>query len=182
VTHRWSAQDPLPYDRLPMIGPYRPRSSRLWVTTGFMKWGLATATFGATILADLIAGRDNDWAATFSPNRLSLTSSHEVAQLGGKFAGDFVADRLRPPQALNTRNIPHGEARTLLDGAGKKGVYRDLDGELHAVSLRCTHLGCLLRFNAAEHSWDCPCHGSRFAPDGTVLEGPAVEPLPRREP
>jgi Rieske Fe-S protein len=70
----------------------------------------------------------------------------------------------------------------LPDGAGKKGVYRDLDGNLHAVSLRCTHLGCLLRFNAAEHSWDCPCHGSRFAPDGTVLEGPAVNPLRRRDP
>jgi glycine/D-amino acid oxidase-like deaminating enzyme/nitrite reductase/ring-hydroxylating ferredoxin subunit len=182
VTHRWSAQDPVPYDHLPMIGPYHPRSTRLWVTTGYMKWGLATATFGAMILADLIAGRDNGWAATFSPNRLSLTSSHELAQLGAKFATDFIGDRLRPPQARTTRNIEPGEARTLPDGAGKKGVYRDLDDNLHAVSLRCTHLGCLLRFNAAERSWDCPCHGSRFAPDGTVLEGPAVEPLSRREP
>src|SRR5437763_11497061 len=65
VTHRWSAQDPVPYDHLPMIGPYRPRSTRLWVTTGYMKWGLATATFAAVILADRIAGRDNPWAATF---------------------------------------------------------------------------------------------------------------------
>jgi Rieske Fe-S protein len=70
----------------------------------------------------------------------------------------------------------------LPDGIGKKGVYRDLDGQLHAVSLRCTHLGCLVRFNAAEHSWDCPCHGSRFAPDGAVLEGPAVKALERRNP
>src|SRR5437764_7109849 len=182
VTHRWSAQDPVPYDHLPMIGPYYPRSSRLWVTTGFMKWGLATATFAATILTDLIAGRENSWADTFSPNRLSPSSSHELAQLGAKFSADFIADRLRPPQALTTRNIPPGEARTVPDGVGQNGVYRDFEGKLHAVSLRCTHLGCLLRFNAAEHSWDCPCHGSRFAPDGTVLEGPAVEPLTRREP
>jgi glycine/D-amino acid oxidase-like deaminating enzyme/nitrite reductase/ring-hydroxylating ferredoxin subunit len=180
VTHRWSAQDPVPYDHLPMIGPYRPGSTRLSVTTGFMKWGLATATFGAIILADSLAGRENPWAATFSPNRLSLASTHEVAQLGAKFAGDFLIDRLRPPQALSTDHIQPGQARTLLDGAGKKGVYRDPGGNLHAVSLRCTHLGCLLRFNAAEHSWDCPCHGSRFAPDGTVLEGPAVEPLKQR--
>jgi glycine/D-amino acid oxidase-like deaminating enzyme/nitrite reductase/ring-hydroxylating ferredoxin subunit len=182
VTHRWSAHDPVPYDHLPMIGPYRPRDSRLWVTTGFMKWGLATATFAAAILADKMAGRDNPWAATFSPNRLSLSSTHEVAKLGAKFAGDLVSDRLRPPQALNTGKIPPGQARTLPDGIGKKGVYRDLDGQLHAVSLRCTHLGCLVRFNAAEHSWDCPCHGSRFAPDGAVLEGPAVKALERRNP
>ena len=182
ITHRWSAHDPVPYDHLPMVGGYRPGSSRLWVTTGFMKWGLATATFAAVILTDLIAGRENGWAATFSPSRLSLTSSHELAQLGAKFTADFVADRLRPPRALTPRNIPRGEARTLRDGAGKKGVYRDCDGKLHAVSLRCTHLGCLVRFNAAEHTWDCPCHGSRFAPDGTVLEGPASAPLPRREP
>jgi glycine/D-amino acid oxidase-like deaminating enzyme/nitrite reductase/ring-hydroxylating ferredoxin subunit len=182
VPHRWSAHDPVPYDHLPMIGPYHPRSSRLWVTTGYMKWGLATATFAASILADLIGGRDNPWAATFSPSRLSLTSSHEIGQLGAKFSADFIADRLRPPQALTSRNIPRGEARTLPDGVGKKGVYRDLDGNLHAVSLRCTHLGCLLRFNTAERSWDCPCHGSRFAPDGSVLEGPAVESLPQRTP
>lgn len=182
ITHRWSAHDPVPYDHLPMIGRYHPRSSRLWVTTGFMKWGLATATFAATILSDLIAGRENAWAPTFSPSRLSLSSSHEVAQLGAKFAADLVIDRLRPPQALRTEGIPPGEARTLRDGAGKKGVYRDLDGNLHAVSLRCTHLGCLVRFNSAEHTWDCPCHGSRFAPDGTVLEGPATQPLAQRDP
>jgi nitrite reductase/ring-hydroxylating ferredoxin subunit len=165
-----------------MIGPYHPGSNRLWVTTGFMKWGLSTATFAAMILADRLAGRENPWAPTFSPNRLSLRSAHELGQLGAKFAGDFVADRLRPPQALNTDQIKPGEARTLPDGLGRKGVYRDLDGALHAVSLRCTHLGCLLRFNSAEHSWDCPCHGSRFAPDGMVLEGPAVDPLEPRRP
>jgi glycine/D-amino acid oxidase-like deaminating enzyme len=182
LTHRWSAQDPVPYDHLPMIGPYRPGSSSLWVSTGFMKWGLATATFAAVLLADRIAGRDDPWDGAFSPSRVSLTSAHEVAQLGAKFTADFVADRLRPPQAIASAHVPAGEARVVPDGIGRKGVYRDHDGNLHAVSLRCTHLGCLLRFNAAEHTWDCPCHGSRFAPDGTVLEGPAVAPLERRSP
>jgi glycine/D-amino acid oxidase-like deaminating enzyme/nitrite reductase/ring-hydroxylating ferredoxin subunit len=180
VTHRWSAHDPVPYDHLPMIGPYRPGTARLWVSTGYMKWGLASATFGATILADEIAGRENPWSSTFSPNRLSLSSGHEVAELGAKFSVDLVADRLMPPQALSAQSISPGEARVLPDGLGKKGVYRDDSGVLHAVSLRCTHLGCLLRFNSAERSWDCPCHGSRFAVDGSVLEGPAVHPLQRR--
>jgi glycine/D-amino acid oxidase-like deaminating enzyme/nitrite reductase/ring-hydroxylating ferredoxin subunit len=182
VTHRWSAHDPIPYDHLPMIGPYHPRSSRLWVSTGFMKWGLASATFGAMILADRIGGRANDWAETFSPGRVSLTSAHEVVKLGAKFATDLLGDRIRPPQGLTADSIPPGEARVLPDGVGKKGVYRDADGTLYAVSLRCTHLGCLLRFNAAERSWDCPCHGSRFGVDGAVLEGPAVHPLKPRDP
>jgi glycine/D-amino acid oxidase-like deaminating enzyme/nitrite reductase/ring-hydroxylating ferredoxin subunit len=183
VTHRWSAQDPSPYDHLPMIGPYRPGSSRLWVTTGFMKWGLSGATFAAGMLADRIAGRDNPWAATFDPARLSLGSAHEVAELGAKYALDLLGDRLRPPQALRSGGVPPGEARVVPDGLGaRKGVFRDDDGGLHAVSLRCTHLGCLVRFNGAERSWDCPCHGSRFDVEGRVLEGPAVRPLERRDP
>jgi Rieske Fe-S protein len=180
VSYRWSAQDPIPYDHLPMIGPYRPGSSRLWVTTGFMKWGLTTATFGAEILADQIAGRPSELAATFTPTRLSPRSAHEVAQLGAKFSVDLVLDRLKPAEAGTAEEVPAGEARVVRDGLGKTGVYRDADGGLHAVSIRCTHMGCLLRFNSAETSWDCPCHGSRFDVDGGVLEGPAVQPLARR--
>ncbi len=182
ITHRWSAHDPVPYDHLPMIGPYRPGSSRLWVATGFMKWGMTTATFAAMILADRLAGRGNPWAATFSPQRASLTSVHEIAQLGAKFVADVTLDRVRPPQAWSANGIAPGEARVLRDGTGKKGVYRDQDGTVFGVSLSCTHLGCVLRFNAAERSWDCPCHGSRFAVDGSVLEGPAVKPLEPRDP
>jgi glycine/D-amino acid oxidase-like deaminating enzyme/nitrite reductase/ring-hydroxylating ferredoxin subunit len=181
VTHRWSAQDPVPYDHLPVIGAYHPLSSRLWVTSGFMKWGLTSATFGAVILTDLVNGRRNDWASTFSPSRLSPGSAHEVAQLGIKFSADFVLDRVKPPQAWSRTSVPVGEARVVQDGVGKTGVYCDDEGKLHAVSLRCTHLGCLLRFNSAETSWDCPCHGSRFDVDGNVLEGPAVRSLEQRE-
>jgi glycine/D-amino acid oxidase-like deaminating enzyme/nitrite reductase/ring-hydroxylating ferredoxin subunit len=182
VTHRWSAQDPVHYDHLPVIGAYRPKSERLWVASGFMKWGFATATFGAEILADRIAGRANPWADTFSPGRVSARSLHEVAQLGGRFAVDMVGDRLRKPDAENADDVPAGEARVVGTSADRRGVYRDEDGSLHAVSLRCTHMGCLVRFNSAERSWDCPCHGSRFDVDGAVLEGPAVDPLDRRNP
>ena len=182
VTHRWSAQDPVPYDHLPAIGPYHPLTSRLWVSTGFMKWGLTSATFGAAILTDLINGRDNEWAATFTPNRLSPRSAHEIARLGAKFTTDFVADRAKPGSAASVADVPTGEGHVVQDGFAKTGVYRGLDGSVHAVSLRCTHMGCLLRFNAAEISWDCPCHGSRFDVDGNVLEGPAVRPLARRDP
>ena len=180
MAYRWSAHDLVPYDHLPMIGPYLPRSRRLWVSTGFMKWGLSSATFAATIIADGIAGRANPWAATITPNRLSLGSAHEVAQLGAKFSRDLVGDRLLPPTAVRAASVPVGEARVVLSGLGKRGVFHAEDGTLHSVSLRCSHLGCLLRFNSAERSWDCPCHGSRFGIDGGVLEGPAVKPLDYR--
>jgi Rieske Fe-S protein len=101
--------------------------------------------------------------------------------MNAKVGLDFVGDRLRPAQAGSAQEVPRGEAKVVRDGPGKTGVYRDEDGGLHAVSLRCTHLGCLLRFNSAERSWDCPCHGSRFDVDGEVLEGPAVRPLERRK-
>jgi len=179
---RWSAQDPAPYDHLPMIGPLHPRSARLWVATGWQKWGLTGATFAARILAERVLGRDHEWARCFTPTRLSPRSTPEVARLGAKFGGLLAADRLTPAEVGSAGEVPRGQARVVRDGLGKAGAYRDDDGVLHAVSLRCTHLGCLLRFNGAERSWDCPCHGSRFDVDGTVLEGPAVRPLARRAP
>jgi glycine/D-amino acid oxidase-like deaminating enzyme/nitrite reductase/ring-hydroxylating ferredoxin subunit len=180
VTHRWSAQDPVPYDHLPVVGRYGPRSSRLYVASGFMKWGLSGGTFAAMVLRDLIAGRDDPWAARFDPNRVSLRSAPELVQLNAKTGLHFLGDRVVPAQESSADDVPAGEGRVVRDGLGKTGVYRDEAGALHAVSLRCTHLGCILRFNSAERSWDCPCHGSRFDVDGAVLEGPATKPLERK--
>jgi glycine/D-amino acid oxidase-like deaminating enzyme/nitrite reductase/ring-hydroxylating ferredoxin subunit len=180
VAHRWSAQDPVSWDHLPVIGRYHPGSSRLFVASGFHKWGLSSATFAARIISDLIAGRDNPWAGRFNPNRLGVRGLPKLGQMNAKVAADFVGDRAIPAPRAKAADIPRGEARVVRDRLGKTGVFRAEDGSLHSVSLRCTHLGCLLRFNAAERSWDCPCHGSRFDVDGTVLEGPATRPLPRK--
>jgi nitrite reductase/ring-hydroxylating ferredoxin subunit len=178
VTHRWSAQDPIAYDHLPMIGAYHLAARRLWVSTGYLKWGITSATFGASILTDLIGGRHSPWAETFSPQRVSFRSAPRVAALGAKFSADFALDRARSRAG---GDVEPGEGRVVRRGLGHVALYRDTDGIVHAVSARCTHLGCLVRFNAAETSWDCPCHGSRFDVDGAVLEGPAVRPLPRSD-
>jgi glycine/D-amino acid oxidase-like deaminating enzyme/nitrite reductase/ring-hydroxylating ferredoxin subunit len=180
VTHRWSAQDPVPHDHLPLIGPYTPVSSRMYVASGFMKWGLSGGTLAGMVLSDLLTGREPRWGRRFDPTRLSVRSSPKLAQLNARAGLHFAGDRLRPA-AGSVGDVPAGEAREVRDGLGKTGVYRDEDGDLHGVSLRCTHLGCLVRFNAAERSWDCPCHGSRFDVDGAVLEGPATQPLERRQ-
>lgn len=182
ITHRWSAQDPTSYDQLPLIGTYIPGSSTIFTATGYMKWGLTTGTFAATLLADLVTGKPNDLADRFSPHRVSLKSLPQLLKKNAEVAVELVGDRIAPADATSSENLPPDHAHVIRDGLGKTGVYRDPSGELHAVSMRCTHLGCLVRFNAAERTWDCPCHGSRFDVDGAVLEGPASRPLPRREP
>jgi glycine/D-amino acid oxidase-like deaminating enzyme/nitrite reductase/ring-hydroxylating ferredoxin subunit len=180
VKHRWSAQDPVSWDHLPVIGRYHPRTSRLFVASGFLKWGLSSATFAARIVSDLIAGRDNPWARRFNPSRVGVRGVPKLAQMNARVAADLVGERAIPAPRTAAADIPRGEAQVVRDGLGKTGVFRGADGSLYAVSLRCTHLGCLVRFNAAERSWDCPCHGSRFDVDGTVLEGPATKPLERK--
>ncbi|MBC6445633.1 FAD-dependent oxidoreductase [Actinokineospora xionganensis] len=181
VTHRWSAQDGSPYDGLPMIGTYLPGSEWLTVATGYQKWGLSTGSFAALLLAGHVTGQEQPWARRFSPHRLSLSGLGSLAKMNATVARDLVGDRLAP-MLDSSDEVPAGGAGMVRDGSGRKAVYRDETGQVHAVSARCTHLGCLVRFNDQERSWDCPCHGSRFDVDGVVLEGPATKPLEPRDP
>ena len=182
VDYRWSAQDYLPADNVPYIGRLIPGYGRLHVATGFKKWGMTHSAVAAVLLRDHITGRFNPWSGLFKATRLHpLASVKEVAvhnlDVGLHFAGDRLLT-LRPPPALDL--APGQAGLRELDGE-KVAAYRDQDGRLHAVSGRCTHLGCLVAWNAAERTWDCPCHGSRFTYDGKVIQGPAVKNLPPKE-
>ena len=99
-----------------------------------------------------------------------------VAQ-GVNFTRHFVRDRLTRPEATPAAEIGPGSAKVISADGDKAAVYRDHDGTLHAVSAVCTHLGCVIEWNAAETTWDCPCHGSRFDCDGHVIRGPAKRDL-----
>jgi Rieske Fe-S protein len=191
VDHRWAAHDQMPSDALPFIGPLTP-DGRRWVATGFQKWGLTTSAVAAAIIADGILGTEGvagDPAAArlFDPTRLrsSLTGSlaADVGRVGSRWIGDHVAIR-RPSRdgAALVAALEPGDGVVLPEGRGGRAVHRDAEGRLHAVSAVCTHEGCLVRFNRAQTSWDCPCHGSRFAVDGEVLSAPAVEDLPPLDP
>ena len=181
VPYRWSTQDGMPSDKLPYIGPYIPKSSHLFVAGGFQKWGMTNATIAATLLADRLTGRENPYASVFDPNRITVRSAPQVAKAQLWVARHMIGDRLSYAQVGSAQDVPAGEARVVRAGLGKIGVFRDEQGVAHGVSLRCTHLGCLVHFNAAERSWDCPCHGSRFDIDGDVIAGPATRPLERRD-
>ena len=175
---RWATQDQMPVDGVPYVGRHDPLSSRLWVATGFRKWGLAMGTAAAELLAAQIAGREHAWTALFDPQRVRPRASapsfaKENANVALRFFGDRVVKR------GDVDEIGFGEGRIVGAGLGQRAVYRDDEGGLHALSARCTHLGCIVNWNPAERTWDCPCHGSRFAATGEVIEGPAVRPLKR---
>ena len=181
IGYRWSTQDGMPVDSLPYAGRYTPRSRHLWVNCGHQKWGMTNATAGAHVVADRIAGRESRFGDLLDPNRVTVSAAPRLARAQLWVGAHLIGDRLTPAEASSADEVPAGEARVVRAGLGKVGVYRDDDGEPHAVSLRCTHLGCLVHWNGAERSWDCPCHGSRFGIDGEVLAGPATQPLERRD-
>ena len=181
VDFRWSAQDNVTADGLPYAGALTPFSDRVLMATGFAKWGMTGGTAAAGVLSDRILGRQNAWAGLFDPNRLNLRAAapslvKENAEVGLHFVGDrFLKRHTRTPADLRP-----GEGDLVRHEGETVAAYRDEDGTLTAVSATCTHLGCRVAFNTAERSWDCPCHGSRFAPDGEVLHGPAVHRLERK--
>ena len=177
IEHRWATQDHLPSDQLPFVGRLWPFSGRVLTATGFRKWGLAMGTAAAMILRDQALGRNNALSEVFSPMRLHpLAGGPSFAKENANVGWRFFSDRLRRGSA---DDLSPGEGAVVGSGLGQRAVYRDQSGELRALSARCTHLGCIVNFNAAERSWDCPCHGSRFALDGEVIEGPAVSGLER---
>src|SRR3954470_3060968 len=178
IEYRWSTQDNMPVDGVPFIGRLAPFQSRLWVATGFMKWGLTNGTAAGMILTDLIAGRENPWARLFDATRFKpLASAKELVKENTNVGVRFVGDHLGRPDVHSVGSLAPGEAGFVRRGAGKVAAYRDDDGTLHAVSAVCTHLGCQVQWNSAERSWDCPCHGSRFEVTGRVIQGPAVKDL-----
>jgi glycine/D-amino acid oxidase-like deaminating enzyme/nitrite reductase/ring-hydroxylating ferredoxin subunit len=181
VTNYWSAQVVEPADGLPLIGR-NALSRRVYVASGFSGNGLTFGTLAAMILRDACIGRDNRYAKLYSATRIeSVSALGSVIGEGVDFPLHLSSDWLLPPEVTSLDAIERGEGKTIRIGGERLAVYRDAHGSLHAVSPVCTHLGCHVKFNAAEATWDCPCHGSRFDVDGRVLDGPAVRNLARRE-
>jgi Rieske Fe-S protein len=177
VGYRWATQDNMPVDGVPFVGRLHPFTSHLWTATGFLKWGLTNGTAAAAILADQIAGRDNPWAATFDSSRLKpLAAAKEFVLENANVGLHYLVDYLKPADASPDELAP-GQGGLVRAGVTKAAAYRDEDGVLHARSAICTHLACNVHWNAAERTWDCPCHGSRFDVHGEVIQGPAVNPL-----
>lgn len=180
IEQRWSAQVVEPVDGLPFIGR-NAASEHVYVATGFSGNGMTFGTLGAMILTDACLGRANPYADLYAATRIKVRGA--VATFLGEnidFPMHLLSDRIRPPDARSLGDIAPREGKILRVNGERLAVYRDDAGRLHAVSPVCTHLGCHVKFNPAERTWDCPCHGSRFTPDGDILDGPALRPLKQR--
>ncbi|TLS44025.1 FAD-dependent oxidoreductase [Streptomyces montanus] len=183
LTHRWATQDNDSTDTVPLVGHLPPASRHAYVATGFGGWGMSGGIMAGRLLSGLITGDRPPWAELYDPRRLRSVLREAPAFLKhqAKVARHFVGDRLPSPYADSLADIAPGTGSVVRHAGQRCAVYRDEDGQAHAVSARCTHMGCLVAFNSAEHAWECPCHGSRFGTDGEVLQGPATRPLERRE-
>jgi len=172
VTHGWAAQDNSSRDGVPFIGHLYRRASRTWVATGFGGWGMTNGVLAGLLIRELVEGRTPHWGRVYDTRRAR----------GGRTDSHLVRSRLRAKLATvdSTEDITRGQAGLVTDGEGAWATYVDDDGVAHSVSSTCTHMGCMVAFNAVEREWECPCHGSRFALDGEVVQGPATSPLRAR--
>lgn len=176
-THKWGGQHYKPADYLPYIGPFYPGASS-FMATGFSTDGLTYGTLSAQIIADEIQGADNAYSNLFSPLRLRpfkvvprfvKENTNVLVQYAKDYLGKTPKDQFS--------EISIGEGQVIEHNHSKVAAYRDEDENLHVSTAICPHMGCVVHWNNAEESWDCPCHGSRFAKSGEVLEGPTLAPL-----
>jgi glycine/D-amino acid oxidase-like deaminating enzyme/nitrite reductase/ring-hydroxylating ferredoxin subunit len=178
IEYRWSTQDNNTPDKVPYIGKLSASSKHLYVATGFGGWGMTNSHVAASILSDLIMGRENPWGELFAPSRFKpVTSAKDFVSENLNVAKEFVSARLSTPEVDSTNELPAGGGEVVELNGKKVAVYKTDAGALHCVSAVCTHMGCIVSWNSAEKSWDCPCHGSRFDYDGKVIQGPANRDL-----
>jgi glycine/D-amino acid oxidase-like deaminating enzyme/nitrite reductase/ring-hydroxylating ferredoxin subunit len=181
-THAWSAQDYVPHHALPFVGPVLPGREEVLLAGGFAKWGLTNGPAAALALSGRILGGRQDWAAVLEPWRSrELRGLLDSARLNGEVGLEMTWGWLRPVTRPGAGGaLDEGEGAVRLDRVGTPTGASRVDGVERRVSAVCSHLGGIVRWNDAERSWDCPLHGSRFGPEGEVLEGPATCCLARR--
>ncbi len=170
-TTEWSNNDTYTHDGIPYVGEM---GDGMFVASGFGGWGMTNSASAARILSALAAGEVPRTAWVFSPSRNPLKGGADslLHHIGISVSG--MAKRFTVPE-LTAEQLRPGCAGIVSHNGGRAGAYRDEEGQLHLVSLKCPHLGCSLEWNGAAKTWDCPCHGSRFFPDGSCIGDPAKE-------
>lgn len=180
VLYRWSGQVMEPVDDLAFIG-LNPGNDHVYIVTGDSGNGMTHGAIAGLLVTDLILGRDNPWAAVYDPARITLAAAPEFLKENLNVAAQY-ADWVRPGELQSVDQLARGTGAVLRRGRALIAAYRGDDGTVTERSAVCTHLGCIVRWNDTERSWDCPCHGSRFTPTGEVLNGPAIAPLGEVQP
>jgi len=179
VIYRWSGQIMEPIDLLGYIGktPADPNSN-IYIVTGDSGHGLTHGTIAGILLTDMMTGKENPWEKVYNPSRMNIIKK-AIAWMKEFSVGflDYLATKPTDTDASKIQELKQDEGTIIKLEGTHYGAYRDKNNQLHLVDAKCTHMGCIVKWNNDEKSWDCPCHGSRFSYNGTVLNGPANEPL-----
>ncbi len=186
VEYRWTGEVWASLDGLPYIGLDLPPAPERFIATGYDGVGTTFGTLAGLIAAEWAAGREHAYADLYAPGRLAARDLGGLLGQGLGFAGHLLTDRVGRANPISPRTEvdglePRQGALVERPGSGRIAAYRTDEGQLIALSPVCSHAGCIVDWNAADRSWDCPCHGSRFAPDGEVIAGPAVHALKPNE-
>jgi glycine/D-amino acid oxidase-like deaminating enzyme/nitrite reductase/ring-hydroxylating ferredoxin subunit len=181
VEYRWSAQHYRSGDGVPYIGLTHNGAKRTYIATGFYADGLTYGTVAGILLADMIVGHDNSWIEAFDSTRgTNLATVGQFVKENANVAAQYLKD-IPVGKVSHFSDIKPGEGKTIEIDSEKLAVYRDEQSKLHVCSAVCTHMKCIVNWNNAEKTWDCPCHGSRFMINGSVIEGPAILNLEQKD-
>jgi len=175
VDHRWSGQVISTPDGLPYIGE---NAERQFIATGYCGNGITFGTVAAIMARDWATERTNPWADLFAVDRKKIKgATWNYLRENKDYPYYMVKDRMARPEADSVRELKRGDGMIVRSRGKKVAAFRDRDGNLVKLSPVCPHMGCYVRWNSAESTWDCPCHGSRFKPTGEVIAGPAEDGL-----
>lgn len=178
VPYKWSSQYFDSTDGLPYIGHLPGHKSNMFVATGFGGVGMTCSHISAITLSDIIVKGDSEYKDVFNPARVKpVAGFSNFVKEAADVVQKFIGDRLSKEKINDLAELARGEAKVVKFEGHTLALYKDEEGQIHAVNSACTHIKCIVGWNEAEKSWDCPCHGSRFSFDGEMLTGPARKDL-----
>ncbi|MCO6431538.1 MAG: FAD-dependent oxidoreductase [Deltaproteobacteria bacterium] len=169
---RWSGQIVVPVDGAAFIGRNPRDSEHIYIASGDAGMGLTHGTIAGILISDLILKRENAWVSVYDPSRKPYRALASYTEQNINVMKQYK-NYLTSGEVATLDDIEPGSGAILRRGFSKLAVFRELDGTIREFSAICPHLGCLVTWNNAEMSWDCPCHGSRFTARGEVINGPA---------
>jgi glycine/D-amino acid oxidase-like deaminating enzyme/nitrite reductase/ring-hydroxylating ferredoxin subunit len=176
IEYVWAGQVMQSVDGLAYIGRNPLDRDNVYVVTGDTGMGMTHGTIAGMLLTDLILERPNPWEVLYEPSRKRIGAAGTLMKEAANMAAQF-GDWVKPNEVASRDQIANGYGAVIRDGLGMIAAYRDSKGELHETTAVCNHLGCIVHWNVADSTWDCPCHGSRFDKYGRVLNGPANRDL-----
>jgi hypothetical protein len=178
IAYRWSSQYYIPTDGLPYIGHLPGNRENIYCATGYNGNGMIFGTLAGSILTDLISDRENKYKELFAPARVKPVAGFvNFVKEAADVVGHFIGDKIATEKISEFADLAAGEAKVVKYDGHTLAIYKDEDHVIHAVNSACTHIKCTVGWNSVEKSWDCPCHGSRFSYDGTMLTAPARKDL-----